>query len=225
VRGSVRTIVIAWALLTGPILAPNATAQAAGEASAPDRDRVEQLVETHTGNDRIQSERPEWTPEPPERRDRSRNPIIEAIGDFFAWLFRHFGPLISYILIGVIIAAVGYALWYMFGDVVGLRLRRKPKADDPDVSEIDTQRPDPRRAASLLEEADALAAQRPRIQPCGKVHAVRIGLGGRRIGRVAARNDRQHHRSSRQHHHHGRKPGPADPATAFAVFIRSLLSC
>lgn len=158
-RGFVRTIIIAWALLTGPVLLPEALAQGGGETSAPDRDRIENLVETHTANDRIQSERPEWTPEPPERRERTRNPFIEAIGDFFAWLFGTFGQLFSYILIGVIVAAIAYALWYMFGDVVGLRFQRKTADDGPDVSEIDNQRPDPKRATSLLEEADALAAE------------------------------------------------------------------
>lgn len=155
-REAIRTIMIAWVMLLGPCAAPVAMPQDSG--SAPDRERVEQLVDQHTSNDRLQTERAEWTPEPPEPTNRKRNPIIEAIGDFFAWLFGNLSWLFQALLIAAIVGAILYALWYMFGDVVAMRLGKRRVTDGPDVSDISDQRPDPVRATSLLEEADRLAA-------------------------------------------------------------------
>lgn len=156
-REAVRTIAIAWVMLLGLSLVAPGWAQDAD--STPDRERVERLVETHTANDQLQTERPEWTPEPVERRQRNRNPILEAIGDFFAWLFGNLSWLFQGLLIAAIAGAVLYALWYMFGDVAAMRFQRRKRAEAPDVSDITGQHPDPKRAASLLEEADKLAAE------------------------------------------------------------------
>ena len=155
--GAVRTVIIAAMLLIAVSLVPQAFAQEAREDA--NRERVEQLVSSHTADETLQTERPEFTPEAPEQREHRRNPFIEAIGDFFAWIFRQFGGLFQILLYVAIAGAILYALWYMFGDVVRLRLQRDRKPAGPEISEIETQRPDPVRAASLLEEADALAAQ------------------------------------------------------------------
>ena len=157
VREAVRTMLVACVMLLGPILVPAASAQ--DTQAPPDREQVERLVDAHTANDRLQTERPEWTPEPVETRPRQRNPFIEWIGDFFAMIFRNFGWLFQWILFAAITGAILYALWYMFGDVAGLRFRREKTDDEPEVSDIEDQRPDPKRAATLLEEADALAAE------------------------------------------------------------------
>ncbi|WP_300395601.1 hypothetical protein [Henriciella sp.] len=157
-RDAVRTIIIAWVMLIGLSSAQTALAQDSDRSAGAERDRIERLVETHTDNDRLQTERPEWTPEIENQRSRDRNPIIEAIGDFFAWIFRTFGWVFKALLIGAVVCAIVYALWYMFGDVVGLRFQRKTKPEGPDISDIRDHRPDPKRAASLLEQADALAA-------------------------------------------------------------------
>lgn len=154
----VRPIIIAWLLvLHASVLLP-VHAQDNSEVSASDRARVEALVERHVENDRLQTERAEFTPEMDEIRPRQRNPFLEAIADFFAWLFRTFGGFFKILMFGAIAAAVVYALWYMFGDIVGVRFGRKKAADGPDVSEISDQRPDQKQAVALLEQADALAA-------------------------------------------------------------------
>ena len=155
-REAVRTVLVAWVMLLGLAATPPCHAQA---DDGPDRARVEQLVESHAANDRLQTERPEWEPEAPDFEPRKRNPIIEAIADFFAWLFRSFGGLFQILLYAAIAAAILYALWYMFGDIAALSLRRRKSRDDADVSDIRGDRPDQKEATALLDEADALAAE------------------------------------------------------------------
>ena len=157
-RDAVRTIVIAWAMLIGPCGTAPAFGQSDDASSEPQRERIERLVSQHTGNDSIQTERPQFRPEPDGFEPPERNPIVEAIGDFFAWLFSSFGWVFQALLIAAIICAVLYALWYMFGDMVGLQKRRKTRTDAPEISDIHDQRPDQAQASALLEEADALAA-------------------------------------------------------------------
>lgn len=158
-KETVRSIIIAWLLaLSASVLLP-VYAQNENSLGATDRARVEQLVEQHTANDRMQTERPEWTPDPVEFQPRKRNSFLDAIADFFAWLFKTFGGVFKILMIGAIAGAILYGLWYMFGDIVGVRFGRKKADAGPDVSEIDDQRPDQKQATALLEEADALAAQ------------------------------------------------------------------
>ncbi|WP_300376308.1 hypothetical protein [Henriciella sp.] len=156
-RDAVRTIVIAWAMLFGLCGTAPALAQTSDAGDEPESDRIERIVAEHAGNDRLQTERPQFRPEP-EDFDTPRNPFIEAVGDFFAWLFRSFGWVFQAILISAVICAIVYALWYMFGDMVGLQRQRKDKADEADISDIRDQRPDEAQASALLEEADRLAA-------------------------------------------------------------------
>lgn len=155
--GAVRTVIATALVLFAVCVCNQAAAQDSGETAS--RDRVEELVNAHTADETLQTERPEFTPDVPEQRERRRNPFIEAIGDFFAWIFRNFGGLFQILLYAAIAGAILYALWYMFGDVVRLRFQREKTDNGPDISEIENQRPDPVRAATLLEEADALAAQ------------------------------------------------------------------
>lgn len=136
---------------------PGALAHAQDAAS--DEADVEALVEAHTSNSRIQSERPTLEPELDDAPPRRNNGIIEAIGKFFAWIFQNFGWLIRYLLIGAVIAVLAYALWYMLGGLtLPGRRERKDKAA-ADVSEIDEVRPVRKEAEALLQQADALAAQ------------------------------------------------------------------
>jgi len=157
VREAIRTILVAAVVLLWPCSAGLAGAQ----DGVPSRtlDEVEQLVADHTANARLQTERADWEPEIDPLEPRKPNPFLEAIGDFFAWIFSTFSGVFKYLLIGAIAAAILYALWYMFRDVVGVPwLRRKP-VDDPEISEIDDQRPARGQAVALLEQADALAAE------------------------------------------------------------------
>ncbi|MGB3624249.1 MAG: hypothetical protein WA989_00375 [Henriciella sp.] len=181
-RETVRTILIAWfvalsgmssAIAQGDssVLGPDAPVvveqdpvdRVLNRGNEPrgqlDRERVEQLVERHVENERLQTERAEWEPEPMEIEPRQRNSFLDAIADFFAWFFRTFGGLFKLLMFGVIAAAIIYALWYMFGDIVGIRFGRKKAEAGPDTSEIDDQRPDQKQAVALLEQADALAAE------------------------------------------------------------------
>ena len=159
----VRTIIVAWLVALSASSISSAMAQGDAQdrelASSVDRDRVDELVSAHKANDRLQTERPEWTPEPEELQPRKRNAFFEAIADFFSWLFRSFGGLFKFIMIAAIGGAILYALWYMFGDVVGLRWFKKDKPDEVELSEIENTRPDRKQAVALLEQADALAAQ------------------------------------------------------------------
>lgn len=168
----VRTIIVAWLVASSFAPSLSATAQAYDPSGATadetgnreltaevDRGRIEDLVTAHKANDRLQTERPEWTPEPVEVEPRKRNAFLEAIADFFSWLFRTFGGLFKFIMIAVIGGAILYALWYMFGDVVGLRWFKKDKPDEAELSEIENTRPDRKQAVALLEQADALAAE------------------------------------------------------------------
>jgi hypothetical protein len=158
VRGAIRTIIVAWAMLLGLCAISPAMAQASNEADGGERVSIEELVEDHTANRRIQSERPEFKPDIPERQPRQRNGFLEAIAKFFAWVFNTFGGLLKILMIAVIVAAVCYALWYMFGDVAALRLGRRKKEVGPDIV-VDGDRPSAGEAAALLERADALAAE------------------------------------------------------------------
>lgn len=159
-RDAIRTILVASVLLFWSCAGTVSEAQTSDSGSSTrSADEVERLVSAHTSNDRLQTERADWEPEfePMERREP--NPILKAIGDFFAWLFGTFSGLFKFILIGAIAAAILYALWYMFRDVVGVPWLRRKQADEPDMSDINDDRPARGEAVALLEQADALAAQ------------------------------------------------------------------
>ena len=157
-RDAVRTMMIAWAMLLGLSGNPSALAQETTVTEETRRERTERLVSEHAESRDIQTARPEFRPEAENFTPPERNPVIEAIGDFFAWLFRSFGWLFQALFIAAIVCGILYALWYMFGDMVALPRRRKEKPDAPEVSAIDDDRPDRKQAAALLDEADALAA-------------------------------------------------------------------
>ena len=110
-----KSILLSALLVVLVFASPFLNAQAIAQAAASDEADVEALVEAHTANGRIQSERPTFEPEPDEGTPRRNNHIIEAIGKFFAWIFQNFGWLIRYLLIGAVVAVVAYALWYMLG--------------------------------------------------------------------------------------------------------------
>ncbi|WP_018146539.1 DUF4129 domain-containing protein [Henriciella marina] len=147
---------LAILLLFGPLPGGDAYAQENGDTDAAS---VETLVERHAANDRIQTERPSFQPEPREERRRSENGLLEAIGKFFAWLIQNFGWLFRILIIAAIVAVIGYALWYMLGGLTLPARRKKQDKAAADVSYIDGGQPERRQATALLEEADALAAQ------------------------------------------------------------------
>ncbi|MEL6723866.1 MAG: hypothetical protein AAFP24_02545 [Pseudomonadota bacterium] len=122
-------------------------------------ERLDSALAALSSDDGLQTERPEWTPEPEEndpRRDRSGpNPIAE----FFANLLQAIGPLLGYLLAALIIVAILAGLYMVFGESITLRGKQKEAKDAPDVSNVPDLRPAQAQARALLEDADALAAQ------------------------------------------------------------------
>lgn len=154
-----KSILLSALLVVLVFASPFLNAQAIAQAAASDEADVEALVEAHTANGRIQSERPTFEPEPDEGTPRRNNHIIEAIGKFFAWIFQNFGWLIRYLLIGAVVAVVAYALWYMLGGLTLPGRRKREQKAEADFSIIDEGRPAREEAEALLQQADALAAE------------------------------------------------------------------
>ncbi|MEM6535697.1 MAG: hypothetical protein AAF613_08670 [Pseudomonadota bacterium] len=124
--------------------------------------QLDAVMAAYGADDDLQRERPVLEPEsqaPYAPRERERNPIIEAIADFFAALFDAIGGVAGYILAAVLVAAIAYGLFLMFGDGLALRGKEKQAGDDPDISVAPDLRPEGGAARALLEDADALAAQ------------------------------------------------------------------
>lgn len=161
------------ALLASVFLACFAAAQEAHSDSVPtlnaedldptiqrvDDARLDRALVAYEADERLQRDRPEFVPEdadphPPETPPGS-NPFIDAIVAFF----RAIGPILGYGLIAIIALAILAGLYFMFGDGLTLRGRQKDKAAAPDISVVPDLRPERARAAALLEDADALAAQ------------------------------------------------------------------
>lgn len=154
-----KSILLSAALIIACLAgAPSGNAALAQENDSASRTDVETLVEAHRANSRIQTERPDFEPEEDEVREPRDNSFIEAIGKFFARLFRDFGWLFRYLIIAAIAAVICYALWYMLGGLTLPGRKRRREKDAADVSYNDDAVPDRGRAEALLEEADALAA-------------------------------------------------------------------
>lgn len=123
-----------------------------------DEARLDRVMAAYAADESLQRERPEWEPDPVEfepREPRERNSILKAIADFF----RAIGPLLGYLLIGLIALAILAALYMVFGESLTLRGRQKEKQAAPDISVVPDLRPDRAAATTLLEDADALAAE------------------------------------------------------------------
>ena len=119
--------------------------------------RLDAALEAYGNEDSLQTERPEWSPEP--REIELREP--REVGGFAKWLasvFTAIGPLIGYILLAVVVLVLLIGLYLIFGESLSLRRRQKPKKTIPDISETPDLRPEEATAAALLEDADALAA-------------------------------------------------------------------
>lgn len=160
-------------LVASVLLASFAAAQAAHSDSTPtlniddldptiqrvDNARLDRALAAYEADDALQRTRPEFEPQVAERRPRettsSQNPFIEAI----VALFRIIGPVLGYLLVAIIALAILAALYMMFGESLTLRGRQKDKTAAPDISVVPDLRPERSRAAALLEDADALAAE------------------------------------------------------------------
>ncbi|MCI4646211.1 MAG: hypothetical protein MRY64_15625 [Hyphomonadaceae bacterium] len=85
---------------------------------------------------------------------------VRAIGRFFDGLFSAIGPALGYVGILVVGALVVWLLWFLFGEALSARFGRTGKERDLVLdSHVEDLRPDAAAARSLLEEADALAAE------------------------------------------------------------------
>jgi hypothetical protein len=108
----------------------------------------------------LQTERPEEEPDPIEFREpRERNPILEAIGDFFADLFGFLGSTLGYITLFIVAAAILVGLYFMFGEGFALRRREAETKQGKDISIAPDLMPDEASARALLGDAEALARQ------------------------------------------------------------------
>lgn len=123
-----------------------------------EEDRLDRVMAAYEADESLQRDRPEWEPEPAQfepREPRERNSFLDAIAGFF----RAIGPLLGYLLIALIALAIMAGLFMVFGESLTLRGRQKEKQAAPDVSTVPDLRPDRAAATTLLEDADALAAQ------------------------------------------------------------------
>ena len=119
-------------------------------------DRLDQALDSLSADENLQTERPEWTPEPMQFRKRrgGSNAFLRAIAGFFQAI----GEIVGYLLIALITIAIAAALYFIFGESLTLRGRQKPEKTEPDISEMPDMRPEEAAAIALLEDADALAA-------------------------------------------------------------------
>ena len=137
--------------------APEANADAALDAVhgvVPD-ERLDRALDILAADEDLQTERPEWTPEPMQFKTRSPpNAFFRAIAGFFQAI----SETVGYILMAVIAVAIAAALYFILGESLTLRGRQKLKKIEPDISEMPDMRPEEAAAIALLEDADALAA-------------------------------------------------------------------
>ena len=122
--------------------------------------RLDAALATLEGQTDLQTERPEKEPEPIELREpREPNPILEAIGDFFADLFGFLGSTLGYITLFIIAATILIGLYFMFGEGFSLRRRETEVKQDKSISIAPDLMPDEASARALLGDAEALARQ------------------------------------------------------------------
>lgn len=145
-------------LIFSMIASAQDNAEEPANISTVDNDRLERALEGYSEDETLQTTRPEWTPElQPIRPMESRGGgwLAEALADFFTAI----GPLLKALFIILIAVAILYGLYVMFGEGLTLRGRQKDKEASPDVSIIPDLTPEAAQARTLLEDADALAAQ------------------------------------------------------------------
>lgn len=116
--------------------------------------RLDAALETYLADEDLQTERPEWEPEFIQREHREPNGFIKAIAAFLNAI----GPVVGYLLLFLVVAAILAGLYFIFGESLSLRGRQKAVRSEPDVSEVPNLRPTEAAATALLEDADALAA-------------------------------------------------------------------
>ncbi len=103
----------------------------------------------------IQFEPVEIPPLPP-REPGWFEKMLEALGEFFSPLGGLFGnswPVLRWVLLALLIAAVLFIIWRMFGPLAGLQAKQQA-----DEEEIEWQ-PDRAQSLALLEDADRLATE------------------------------------------------------------------
>ncbi len=102
----------------------------------------------------IQFEQIEIPPIPPREPGRFEE-ALQSLADFFSPLGGMFGgawPILRWVFLALLIAAVLFIIWRMFGPLTGLRARIAEAEE-----EIEWQ-PDRAQSLALLEDADKLAA-------------------------------------------------------------------
>lgn len=125
-----------------------------GEVRPVDDARLDHALDVYKADESLQTERPEFEPEPVDFQRREPGPFAR----WLASLFGAIAPIIGYLLIGVLAVALLIALYFVFGESLSLRGRQKVEKTEPIISEAPDLRPEKDTAKALLEDADALAA-------------------------------------------------------------------
>lgn len=141
-----------WALSMAPSVAQEAD-------EPPPAVSVEEAHKALLDDPEMQLERPSAEATPP--RDRQRNRRSWGIGDFFAGVFGALGPVFRIIFYVGIAAVVGFILYFIARNLLGVRLGGSEDDEEAGVADdvFSDVRPDAAAARSLLEEADALARE------------------------------------------------------------------
>ncbi|MEM0985046.1 MAG: hypothetical protein AAGJ32_02255 [Pseudomonadota bacterium] len=158
VRFSAMAIGMVLVLSSVVVTPPSAHAQDETAGPAAEPDALEAIYERFLEDDELQFSIPEA--EPLEARDPPPQ-WLEATLRFFADVLRWLGPVLRvlfYVICAVGIIAIG---WYVAQRFLGVGApsSRREKLSDYEDSIAQPFRPDAAVARSLLEEADALAAQ------------------------------------------------------------------
>ena len=99
-------------------------------------------------------ELPEQEPREPGWLERFLNSLFESLGELIGGPLAGAWPVLKWILLALLIAAVGYMLWQLFDPLAA----KRKLAEESATSETEW-RPDQSAAMALLEDADRLAQE------------------------------------------------------------------
>lgn len=160
---SVRLLALltAWFLVMCTGMLPAFAQDAAEPVPSADKPMsMEELHEIYLNDSELQLERPGRQEREPVQPPDPPPGWLRAIANFFSAVLNAIGPALGYIGLAVLIALVGWLLWFLFGEALSARFGGMKKDKDAVLDSHATDiRPDEASARSLLEEADLLASQ------------------------------------------------------------------
>ena len=150
----------AWLLVLSAGVAPAFAQQDVAAESVDKPVSFEELHRAYLDDEDLQLERPGLQAREPFRPADPPPGWVQAIGEFFAGLFRAIGPFLKAIGAFIVVGLAAWLLWFLFGEAISARFGGTKKTRDTILdSHAEDLRPDAAAARSLLEEADHLAAQ------------------------------------------------------------------